>query len=41
MTIVLCSKGYPYKYKKNFNLNNIKELTNSRKNYIQFMQEQS
>ena len=40
MTIVLCSKGYPYKYKKNFNLNNIKELTNS-KNYIQFMQEQS
>ena len=33
MTIVLCSKGYPYKYKKNFNLNNIKELTNSKKLY--------
>ena len=26
MTIVLCSKGYPAKYKKNININNLDKI---------------
>ena len=33
MTIVLCSKGYPGKYKKNIKINNIKKL-NSQKDFV-------
>ena len=38
MTIVLCSKGYPGKYKKNIKLNKIKSL-NYQKMITFFMQE--
>ena len=34
MTIVLCSKGYPGKYKKNIKLDNIKNLRLSKNDYI-------
>ena len=34
MTIVLCSKGYPGKYKKNIKLNKIKSLRLSKNDYI-------
>ena len=34
MTIVLCSKGYPGKYKKNNLIENINKLKTSRKEFI-------
>ena len=34
MTIVLCSKGYPGKYKNNIKLNNLNSLKLSKKDYI-------
>ena len=34
MTIVLCSKGYPGKYKKNIKINNIDNLVLSKNDYI-------
>ena len=34
MTIVLCSKGYPGKYKKNIKLDKIKNLRLSKNDYI-------
>ncbi len=34
MTVVLCSKGYPGKYKKNIEIKNIKNLNLGKKNFI-------
>ena len=34
MTIVLCSKGYPGKYKKNSKLENLRKIKLSKKEYI-------
>ena len=34
MTIVLCSKGYPGKYKKNLRLNNINNIKLLKKDFI-------
>ena len=34
MTIVLCSKGYPGKYKKNIKINNIKKIKLSKKDFV-------
>ena len=34
MTIVLCAKGYPGKYKKNLHLKNIRKIKTSKKNHI-------
>ena len=34
MTIVLCSKGYPGKYKKNLNIKNIRRLKLRKKDFI-------
>ena len=34
MTIVLCSKGYPGNYKKNFKIENIKRITLSKKDLL-------
>ncbi len=34
MTIVLCSKGYPEKYKKNIKINNLKKVKLSKKDFI-------
>ena len=34
MTIVLCSKGYPEKYKNNIKLNNLNSFKLSKKDYI-------
>ena len=34
MTIVLCSKGYPGKYKKNLRLNNINKIKLLKKDFI-------
>jgi phosphoribosylamine--glycine ligase len=34
MTVVLCSKGYPGKYKKNLTINNIDKLKLSKKDFI-------
>ena len=34
MTVVLCSKGYPKKYKKNLNLNNLSKIKNEKNRFI-------
>ena len=34
MTVVLCSKGYPGKYKKNLTINNLEKLKLSKKDFI-------
>ena len=34
MCIVLCSNGYPDKYKKNVKINNLKEITNNKNVFI-------
>ena len=34
MCIVLCSNGYPDKYKKNVKINNLKEITNNKNIFI-------
>ena len=34
MTIVLCSRGYPGKYKKNFKIKKINKIKLSKKDYI-------
>ena len=34
MTIVLCSKGYPGKYKKNVKINNLKKIKLTKKDFI-------
>ena len=34
MTIVVCSKGYPGKYKKNIKINNIEKIKFSKKDYV-------
>ena len=34
MTIVLCSKGYPGKYRKNIEINNLKKIKNTRNYFI-------
>ena len=34
MTIVLCTKGYPGNYKKNFKISNIKKIKLFKKEYI-------
>jgi len=34
MTVVLCSKGYPKKYKKNLNLNNLSKIKNKKNRLI-------
>ena len=34
MTIVLCSKGYPGKYQKNFKIKNIDKIKLTNKDYI-------
>ena len=34
MTIVLCAKGYPGKYKKNLLINNLGKIELSKKDYI-------
>ena len=34
MCIVLCSKGYPERYKKNIDITNLKSLTPNKNNFI-------
>ena len=34
MTIVLCSKGYPGKYKKNIEINNIKKIKTKKNDFV-------